>query len=105
MTAPDFDQELLDRLFPAPTFDSVFTSPSAPTPNAGITPESTATLQRLLKENHRRFHVFFNHQQFHNHLTHHLFAAYGIGAPSSVLQTAFDEHASYQRPAYKSPEK
>ncbi|KAG8706831.1 hypothetical protein FRC09_002178 [Ceratobasidium sp. 395] len=105
MTAPEFDQGLLDKLFPAPSFASAFTSPSAPTPNAGITAESTATLQRLLKENHKRFHIYFNDRGFHNHLTHHLFAAYSIGAPSSVLQAAFDEHASYQRPAYKSPEK
>ncbi|KAG8742800.1 hypothetical protein FRC10_000910 [Ceratobasidium sp. 414] len=104
MTAPEFDQDLLDKLFPAPSFASAFTSPSAPTPNAGITPDSTAALQRLLKENHQRFHVFFNDMHFHNHLPHHLFAAYGIGAPPSVLQAAFDHHASYQRPAYKSPE-
>ncbi|KAG8701174.1 hypothetical protein FRC08_004241 [Ceratobasidium sp. 394] len=105
MAPPEFDQDLLDKLFPAPSFASAFTSPFAPTPNAGITPESTAALQRLLKENHQRFHVFFNDRRFHNHLSHHLFAAYGIGAPPSVLQAAFDEHASYQRPAYKSPEK
>ncbi|CUA71466.1 Oxidoreductase AflY [Rhizoctonia solani] len=104
MTAPEFDNALLEKLFPAPTFSSAFTSPSAPTPNAGITPESTATLRRLLIENHKRFHIFFNEKGFHNHLSHHLFAAYGIGAPSHVLQAAFDEHAGYQRPAYKSPE-
>lgn len=60
MTAPEFDDKLLERLFPAPSFASAFTSRSAPTPNAGITPESTETLRKLLKENHQRFHVFFN---------------------------------------------
>ncbi|CCO35038.1 hypothetical protein BN14_09151 [Rhizoctonia solani AG-1 IB] len=104
MTAPDFDDALLGRLFPAPTFSSAFTSPSAPTPNAGITPESTATLRRLLIENHKRFHIFFNEKGYHNHLSHHLFAAYGIGAPAHILHAAFDEHAEYQRPSYKSPE-
>ncbi|ELU38606.1 hypothetical protein AG1IA_07374 [Rhizoctonia solani AG-1 IA] len=104
MTTPDFDDSLVERLFPAPTFASAFTSPSAPTPNAGVTPESTATLRRLLIENHKRFHIFFNDKGFHNHLSHHLFAAYGIGAPGHVLQAAFDEHAEYQRPSYKSPE-
>ncbi|EUC54157.1 transmembrane protein, putative [Rhizoctonia solani AG-3 Rhs1AP] len=104
MTAPEFDDALLEKLFPAPTFSSAFTSPSAPTPNAGITPESTAVLRRLLIENHKRFHIFFNDKGFHNHLSHHLFAAYGIGAPGHVLQAAFDEHAEYQRSAYKSPE-
>ncbi|KAF8597037.1 hypothetical protein BDV93DRAFT_562709 [Ceratobasidium sp. AG-I] len=104
MTTPDFDEKLLDRLFPAPSFSSAFTSKSAPTPNAGTTPESTETLRKLLKENHRRFHIFFNEKGFHNHLSHHLFAAYSLGAPPSILQAAFDEHASYQRPAFKSPE-
>ncbi|KAF8671484.1 hypothetical protein RHS04_08372 [Rhizoctonia solani] len=103
MTTPDFDDSLVERLFPAPTFASAFTSPSAPTPNAGVTPESTATLRRLLIENHKRFHIFFNDRRFHNHISHHLFAAYGIGAPGHVLQAAFDEHVGYQRLSYKSP--
>ncbi|KAG8743557.1 hypothetical protein FRC11_013852 [Ceratobasidium sp. 423] len=89
MSPPDFDDALLEKLFPAPNFSSAFTSPSAPTPNAGITPESTATLRRLLIENHKRFHIFFNDK---------------ASAPGHVLQAAFDEHAKYQRPAYKSPE-
>lgn len=60
MTAPDFDDVLLEGLFPAPTFSPASDSPSAPKPNPGITPESTAALRRLLVENHKRFHVFFN---------------------------------------------
>ncbi|CAE7123720.1 unnamed protein product [Rhizoctonia solani] len=104
MTAPKFDDSLVDSLFPAPNFAAAFTGPAVPTPNAGITPESTAALRRLLIENHKRFHIFFNDKGFHNHLTHHLFAAYGIGAPAHVLQRVFDDHASYQRPAYQSPE-
>ncbi|CAE6420615.1 unnamed protein product [Rhizoctonia solani] len=104
MTTPSFDDALVESLFPAPNFAAAFTNPAAPTPNAGITPESTAALRRLLIENHKRFHVFFNDRGFHNHLSHHLFAAYGIGAPPHVLQKAFDDHASYQRPAYQSPE-
>ncbi|CAE6334742.1 unnamed protein product [Rhizoctonia solani] len=35
---------------------------------------------------HKRFHAFRNHKEFHNHLSHHLFAAYGIGAPGHVFQ-------------------
>ncbi|CAE6455482.1 unnamed protein product [Rhizoctonia solani] len=104
MTAPSFDDTFVDSLFPAPNFAAAFTNPAVPTPNAGITPESTAALRRLLIENHKRFHVFFNDRGFHNHLSHHLLAAYGIGAPAPVLQKAFDDHASYQRPAYQSPE-
>lgn len=103
MTAPTFDDALVESLFPAPSFPAAFTHPAVPTPNAGITAESTAALRRLLIENHKRFHIFFNNRGFHNHLSHHLFAAYGIGAPAHSLQKAFDDHASYQRPAYQSP--
>ncbi|CAE6495743.1 unnamed protein product [Rhizoctonia solani] len=104
MTAPTFDDALVEGLFPTPTFAAGFTNPAVPTPNAGVTPESTAALKRLLIENHKRFHVFFNERGFHNHLSHHLFAAYGIGAPAHILQKAFNDHSSYQRPAYQSPE-
>ncbi|KAG8681544.1 hypothetical protein FRC11_000991, partial [Ceratobasidium sp. 423] len=104
MTTPTFDDSLVESLFPTATFPTAFTNPTIPTPNAGITAESTTALRRLLIENHKRFHVFFNNRGFHNHLSHHLFAAYGIGAPAHVLQKAFDDHSSYQRPAYQSPE-
>ncbi|QRW13852.1 hypothetical protein RhiLY_12851 [Ceratobasidium sp. AG-Ba] len=101
MTAPGVNKDLLENLFPPPSFASAFKISSVPTPNAVITLESTTTLQRLLKDNHQRHHVFFNKIWFHNHLAHHLFSAYTIGA----LQAAFDEHAWYQPPAYKSPER
>ncbi|GAB1527754.1 hypothetical protein RhiTH_010942 [Rhizoctonia solani] len=48
MATLDFDDSLVERLFPAPIFASTYTSSSAPTPNAGITPDSTAALRRLL---------------------------------------------------------
>ncbi|CAE6468158.1 unnamed protein product [Rhizoctonia solani] len=105
MAAPVFDNALVDTLFPAPSFFGSFASPMSSKLYPGITPESTNTLRRLLVENHKRFHVFFDPagRVFHNHLSHHLFAAYGIGAPPHVLQNAFDSHASYQRPSFKSP--
>lgn len=104
MNAPIFDDALVDSLFSAPSSAVASTNPAAPWPNAGTTPDSSATLRRLLIENHKRFHVFFNDRGFQNHLSHHLFAAYSIGAPTHVLQNAYDEYASYQRPAYQSPE-
>ncbi|KDN46735.1 hypothetical protein RSAG8_04115, partial [Rhizoctonia solani AG-8 WAC10335] len=103
MTAPTFDDALVEDLFPAPSL-ARFTNPAVPKSHPGITPESTAALRRLLIENHKRFHVYFNEKGFHNHISHHLFAAYGIGAPAHVLQRAFDDHATYQRPSYQSPE-
>jgi len=47
--------------------------------------------------------VFFNEKRFHNHLSHHLLAAYYLGANPALLQAAYDYHAAYQRVAYNSP--
>ncbi|CAE6470656.1 unnamed protein product [Rhizoctonia solani] len=104
MNSPIFDDALVDSMFPVSSFAGVSINQAAPWSSAGITPESIAALRRLLLENHKRFHVFFNDKGFQNHISHHLFAAYSIGAPAHVLQKAFDEHASYQRLAYQSPE-
>ena len=38
-----------------------------------------------------------------SHLSHHLLAAYHLGATASLLQAAFDYHATYLRAAYPSP--
>ncbi|KDQ11687.1 hypothetical protein BOTBODRAFT_35116 [Botryobasidium botryosum FD-172 SS1] len=35
---------------------------------------------------------------FHNHLNHHLYAAYDLGAPPRVLQAIFDKEKKVQRP-------
>ena len=56
-------EDKLDVLFPVP-------SPAAPSPQApgrlpGVTPESTAALRRTLKENHTKWHIFFNDKRFH----------------------------------------
>jgi hypothetical protein len=49
-------------LFPTPS-----RSPSslAPTPLPGINYESTSSLLKALKDNHKRWHVFFNDKGFH----------------------------------------
>ncbi|CAE6463738.1 unnamed protein product [Rhizoctonia solani] len=106
MTAPVFNAALVKSLFPAPSFATGIANLAVPKSYPGITPESTSALRHLLIENHKRFHVFFDPagRVFHNHLAHHLFAAYRIGASPRILQNAFDRHAAYQRPAYESPE-
>ncbi|KAF8687882.1 hypothetical protein RHS03_09879, partial [Rhizoctonia solani] len=81
MATPDFDEGLVERLSPAPAFAFAYPSSSAPIPNAGITPQSTAALRCLLIKNHKSFHASPNHKGFHNRLSHRLFATYGIGAP------------------------
>ncbi|KAI3611483.1 hypothetical protein WG66_002142 [Moniliophthora roreri] len=89
------------QLFPNPS-----PSPSRISPNAlpGITPEATETAKKVLENNHEKHHVFFNDQGFHNHIAHHVLAAWALGAPKDVIQAAYDHDKTYQRPAYKSPE-
>ncbi|CAE6416500.1 unnamed protein product [Rhizoctonia solani] len=97
MSAAIFNDALVESLFPDPSF-AASNGIAAPAPSPGITPESTATLRKLLSEDHKNFHGF------HNHLSHHLLAAYALGSPAHVLQGIYDNHSSYQRPAYQSPE-
>ncbi|KAG8881000.1 hypothetical protein FRB97_000245 [Tulasnella sp. 331] len=70
----------------------------------GVNRESQEAVTRLVKENNANFHCFFNERGFHNHLTHHLYAIYALGAAPNLLQDAYDLHAGDQRPAFKSPE-
>ncbi|KAI8341053.1 hypothetical protein BC941DRAFT_449531 [Chlamydoabsidia padenii] len=64
----------------------------------GITTKSRLAADRLVKNNHDQFDIFFNEKKFHNHLTHHLLAAYSFGANEKRLEEIYEKHASYQRP-------
>ncbi|KAK4512489.1 Karyopherin transporter [Mucor velutinosus] len=64
----------------------------------GITPDAALLSEQLLQKNNREFHIFFNEKKFHNHLIHHLLAAYSLGASKQKLQEIFDDHAKDQRP-------
>ena len=57
-------EEKLDRLYPAPS-----PSPSVQAPRRlpGSTPESTSTLIKVLKDNHVKWHIFFNDKGFHKY--------------------------------------
>ncbi len=55
-------QEQLDALFPTP---SPPLGGIAPTRWPGYDSESTRTLLELLKDNHKRWHIFFNDMGFH----------------------------------------
>ncbi|EJD01363.1 uncharacterized protein FOMMEDRAFT_111131 [Fomitiporia mediterranea MF3/22] len=94
-------EKTLDALFPLPTPPTVVGY--APTHFPGFTSDSAKSLVKLLKENHERFHIFFNEKNFHNHLTHHLYAIYTLGSPPKVLEAAFESHAVYQREAIEPP--
>ncbi|EJD52981.1 hypothetical protein AURDEDRAFT_110799 [Auricularia subglabra TFB-10046 SS5] len=95
------DAKTLDVLFPRPP--ALPTSVLSPTALPGVSEASAAMLVQCLKDNHINFHCFFNDSGFHNHLAHHLFAAYKMGATAPLIEAAYKEHASYQRKAFKSP--
>ncbi|EKM49645.1 uncharacterized protein PHACADRAFT_265208 [Phanerochaete carnosa HHB-10118-sp] len=57
---------------------------------AGATPESKATVERLLEEDRQKHHCFWGTVGFHNHLSHHLLAAYDFGATAKQLQAIYD---------------
>ncbi|KAJ3523135.1 hypothetical protein NM688_g8777 [Phlebia brevispora] len=56
----------------------------------GATPESKATVERLLEEDRQQHHCFWGKVGFHNHLSHHLLAAYDFGASAAQLQAIYD---------------
>ncbi|KLO08383.1 hypothetical protein SCHPADRAFT_893940 [Schizopora paradoxa] len=96
MSAPT--PELLARLFPTPS------SPPRDGPMRvfGVSTQSTETLVNLLKDNHKKFHVFFNHRGFHNHNAHHMLAVYALGGTGKVIEAAYERTSRIQRPAYVS---
>ncbi|KAI0085240.1 hypothetical protein BDY19DRAFT_896974 [Irpex rosettiformis] len=98
----------LDALFPHPgNVDIPNTAAKrvpGPVRQAGWTDESTQQARELLKDNHRRWHIFFNDKHFHNHASHHLLAIYAMGADSELLKAAYETHVVYQKPAFPPPE-
>ncbi|KAJ3730570.1 hypothetical protein C8R42DRAFT_650555 [Lentinula raphanica] len=93
------------NLFPEP--NPVLPHALSPTRWPGRTLDSTDTLQRLLEDNHEKWHVFFNNIGFHNHISHRLLALWALGANKEALKAAydFDSMPHKQRPAFSSPEK
>ncbi|KZT67499.1 hypothetical protein DAEQUDRAFT_673054 [Daedalea quercina L-15889] len=72
----------------------------------GVSHESSTTLVKLLKDNHVRWHMYFNDRQFHNHdshVAHLLLAMYQIGATPKLLEAGYRNDCTFQCPAYASP--
>ncbi|KAI1768696.1 hypothetical protein GGR53DRAFT_476623 [Hypoxylon sp. FL1150] len=82
-----------------------------------ITPDNTGLWQihqdesaakkasELLQEDLEKHHVYFNHDGFHNHISHHILSLYGTGASAEHLKRGYAENASYQRPTLKTHER
>ncbi|KAI9306099.1 hypothetical protein BJ944DRAFT_287266 [Cunninghamella echinulata] len=64
----------------------------------GITANTTSVAEKLLAKNNLLHDIYFHERKFHNHLTHHILAAYSLGAKEEQLEKIYKEHASYQRP-------
>ncbi|KAK7033555.1 hypothetical protein VNI00_012779 [Paramarasmius palmivorus] len=65
-----------------------------PRPSPGCKPIT----ESLLLKDAQAHHCFFRAAGLHNHLSHHILAAYDLGATSSLLQKIYDDEASDQRP-------
>ena len=52
-------------LFPTPGLPP---SVLSPTRFPGVSPESSTALQTVLKDNHVKWHIFFNEQRFHKYV-------------------------------------
>ncbi|PFH49623.1 hypothetical protein AMATHDRAFT_62722 [Amanita thiersii Skay4041] len=89
-----------DELFPTPAASP---SPLSPTRWAGITPQTVETLKKVLKNNHERWHIFFNDQGFHNHAAHRALAIWALGGDGAIIEAGYKFDSSYQRAAYPSP--
>ncbi|KAI0701036.1 hypothetical protein BC835DRAFT_1442306 [Cytidiella melzeri] len=98
----------LDILFPHPGNldipNTLAKRVPAPVRQAGWTDDSTQQVRELLKDNHRRWHIFFNDLHFHNHASHHLLAIYAMGANDELLRAAYETHVVYMKPAFPPPE-
>ncbi|KAI0776927.1 hypothetical protein BD413DRAFT_523845 [Trametes elegans] len=93
--------EDVDAFFPFPT---AAPSPKGPARLPGVTHESSVALLKTLKDDHIRFHAFFNDRGFHNHASHHLVAIYALGAPGPLIEAAYATHTSYLLPSFESPQ-
>ncbi|KIK04430.1 hypothetical protein K443DRAFT_93183 [Laccaria amethystina LaAM-08-1] len=69
----------------------------------GQTPASIATLRQILKDNHEKWHIYFNTRGFHNHAAHTVIALWALGANEEILSAAYRYASSYLLPSFESP--
>ncbi|RXW16950.1 hypothetical protein EST38_g8908 [Candolleomyces aberdarensis] len=64
----------------------------------GITAASKKAVEELLLIDAEKHHCYFRSAGLHNHLSHHLLAAYDLGATASHFKKIYDVEAKIQRP-------
>lgn len=118
----DATTEQLKALFPIPEPDFPSVVVRNPTRYPGWTIESTKALLDCMRDNHRRFHIFFAGKIFHkcalvfplsklaltlcvlpSHSTHHLLTLWTMGTGPVLLKAAYETHAVYLDPAFQPP--
>ena len=65
----DATPEQLEGLFPLPATNLPTPVVNAPIRHAGVSPESTEAVLADLKENHTRWHIFFNEKHYHKYVS------------------------------------
>ncbi|KAF4575050.1 hypothetical protein EYR36_006406 [Pleurotus pulmonarius] len=63
-------------------------------------PAVKTTVEELLFKDAEEHHCYFRSSGVHNHLSHHLLAAYDLGASEGVLRKIYEEEAKIQRPIF-----
>ncbi|KAJ7259148.1 hypothetical protein B0H12DRAFT_1109066 [Mycena haematopus] len=61
--------------------------------HSASTHSSATVLEELLHKDYVSHHCFFNDRGFHNHLPHHLVAAYDMGATPALLKLIYEDLA------------
>ncbi|KAK2459454.1 hypothetical protein APHAL10511_008531 [Amanita phalloides] len=92
------------ELFPLPSPPPADARLVQPFPDAGVTANTSQKLVEILKDNHEKWHCFWNKEDFHNHATHHATALWALGANEQALQKGYDRDKHFQVEAIKSPE-
>ena len=118
-------EEINIDLFPTPIQTprpSSQNNPLIPRTWPGVSPSSTTTLQSILSDNHKRWHVFLNDRQFHkcdlslifnfivslkllynSHSAHIVLTLWRLGADKSLLESAYKRNCEIQKAAFVSP--
>ncbi|KAG7087842.1 hypothetical protein E1B28_013780 [Marasmius oreades] len=89
------------ELWPKPSPPPSSISPSR---LPGSTYESTKALLEVLKLNHERWHVFYDDNGRHNHISHHVLAVWAMGAHKDIISMGYKKNEHMMKPRRSSPE-